>query len=516
MTQLNLMSRIIFTFLFIVGTAFADIHYVSTTGTDSGTCTEGSPCLTIQYGLSQMAGGDTLSIADGTYSGTDNMITTANTPPVGSESVYTKVVAENSGGVIIDGGGSNQPFWYEPGSANNVYWEFDGLIFQNSSAQNAYLVRASYVKFFNCGFAEANDTSDSFYAHTCSYVLTEGCYSWGSARYHFHYYNTDYSIFRRCVVRHDRSSNGFQMGYQIYNSSYIYIQNCIFIDSDQDSYYNSPEQYFAYKVPQVSRGHIYFTGNIALNSSASVLFIQEGDNNTVLDMVGWDLANGIWHRGTGGLSLTSSTFGSLTGYGIKSDAATDTVQDNLFYNVDGIVIHDAGTTLTNDYNSLYLGGTDYSGATAGENSFCADNSNAIDPADGTPGSGTASLKYPVRIESGSDLDGAASDSDDIGATILKKIGTDGTLYGETGYATVTNNDLWPFPNEDLIRTKMAAYEYDDGGGGAPEITGDRGFCASGETLTKYIWEYLGNTIPCSIYNECGNLHGAVISGGICQ
>jgi hypothetical protein len=41
------------------------------------------------------------------------------------------------------------------------------------------------------------------------------------------------------------------------------------------------------------------------------------------------------------------------------------------------------------------------------------------------------------------------------------------------------------------------------------IDGARGFAAgnsmdgSAQTLTKYVWEYLGNQIPCEIYGTCG-------------
>lgn len=118
-----------------------------------------------------------------------------------------------------------------------------------------------------------------------------------------------------------------------------------------------------------------------------------------------------------------------------------------------------------------------------------------------------SLEYLVRIENGSSYSGVASDSGDIGATILYQYGVSGTFWGEPGYNTLTSTPLWPFPNEALIKTKMAEYTYDDGSGGDPEITGARGFCATGTgldgvnpiTLTSYIWEYLGNEIPADIY-----------------
>jgi hypothetical protein len=111
------------------------------------------------------------------------------------------------------------------------------------------------------------------------------------------------------------------------------------------------------------------------------------------------------------------------------------------------------------------------------------------------------ILYPVRIEDGSAYDGVASDGGDIGATILKKYGKDGTFYGETGYSTLTNNNLWPWPNEGKIKT---AFSLDYG-----STTETRGFCSANKqldgineiTLTSYIWEYLGNQMPENIYKN---------------
>jgi hypothetical protein len=56
----------------------------------------------------------------------------------------------------------------------------------------------------------------------------------------------------------------------------------------------------------------------------------------------------------------------------------------------------------------------------------------------------------------------------------------------------------------LIKEKMAAYTYTDDTG---TVTGARGFCAGTslggypQTLTRYIWEYLGNEIPATIYGD---------------
>jgi len=161
----------------------------------------------------------------------------------------------------------------------------------------------------------------------------------------------------------------------------------------------------------------------------------------------------------------------------------------------------------NDYNAMFdVDEIDYLWTSPGVHSYCEDNSNAIDPISGTPGNGIPALKYPIKIEDGSNLDGTASDNGDRGATILNKIGIDGSLWGDQGYNEISEESLWPFPNEDLIKQTMQSYSYDNG-----NLTGNRGFADSTAkqrngiddvTLTSYIWEYLGNPIPCEIYNTC--------------
>ncbi|MBT3369101.1 MAG: SUMF1/EgtB/PvdO family nonheme iron enzyme, partial [Nitrospina sp.] len=60
-------------------------------------------------------------------------------------------------------------------------------------------------------------------------------------------------------------------------------------------------------------------------------------------------------------------------------------------------------------------------------------------------------------------------------------------YGEPGWNEVTDENLWPFPNERIIRELMR--ETVDG------VSGIYGFCVDGQSLTNYIWAYLGNTAP---------------------
>lgn len=94
------------------------------------------------------------------------------------------------------------------------------------------------------------------------------------------------------------------------------------------------------------------------------------------------------------------------------------------------------------------------------------------------------LRYLPQIETGAFLSTAGEDGTAVGAQILKQYGKSGTMWGDAGYNELQdgiggrdNVSLWPFPNEALIREKMAAPI----------------------TLTSYVWEYLGSPCPEWIY-----------------
>ncbi|GAI81260.1 unnamed protein product, partial [marine sediment metagenome] len=101
-----------------------------------------------------------------------------------------------------------------------------------------------------------------------------------------------------------------------------------------------------------------------------------------------------------------------------------------------------------------------------------------------------------------------------GANILYQYGKTGTIWDESGARALQDGtggeaetSLWPFPNEDVIKT---FFSVPNSSAGYTPSTNDttRGFCTTGNqldgstevTLTSYIWEYLGNEIPEDIYN----------------
>ena len=192
-----------------------------------------------------------------------------------------------------------------------------------------------------------------------------------------------------------------------------------------------------------------------------------------------------------------------------------------------------------DYNALFGNGANYGGRrvpTPGAHDLTTHN--VLYKAGTNPG---GSLKYlPRGAEAGSVLATAGTGGKRIGAQVLWKIGVDGTLYGQPGWNTVRDassgygaaaDRLWPFPNEARIKSDMASYQltadfvrtalarFVTGTDAAAKIDaevaripfsqllGTRGFATPGKrldgvnpvTLTSYIWEYLGNPMPASLY-----------------
>jgi hypothetical protein len=493
-------------------------------------------CSNLQECLGIMSGGDELVIRDGVYAGSENTIHPWNYPPSGSNESYTVIRAEHSGKVIFDGERARTLVDLNGNGMNPQpsYIEFEGLVFRNSMGALTSFIYVNHIKLKKCFFYDTDNTdeqySDSIFFRYSDYVLLEDCVTWGNGRYHYFILDSDHFILRRCLDRYDR---GVAVGYsnmgsfRIYSSSDVELQNCIAIDGDQGQYYlqhsdsglvsATPKSYW----PAGANGptdNVHIRGSFALNDKDMSMYILspqwDPKNNVVENSVFWDGRDGLWSRvGVEKNTIFNHlTIGKIAGLGwdtLKGEYGYSVVaKNNIFYQNDGYVLSwTDNDENSSDYNAFYGNEHNYStshGSHPQVHDLSLENSNEIDPSDGSPGNGVPALKYLTRIENNSDLDGAASDGGDIGATILYKIGRDGTLWGEEGYDEQTNQPLWPFPNEDLIKEKMQAYSYDNG-----NLTGNRGFAEDTNdqfgkplTLTRYIWQYLGNQIPCEIYDEC--------------
>ena len=458
---------------------------------------------TLHKAVSMMVSGDTVIIADGDWRKTSGMhIDTKHSPPDGTELNYSRILAETDWNVKL-------PYIHIETTKDNPtgYLEFRGIVFDNryiGSGITHISYNMHHTKFVRCGFLAHGLKGNT---HTCGfgsedstkatnqYNLMEECIAWGSGRYVFYCKYGKFNIFRRCVARHDFNAAPQMFNFRAYACAYTVYQNCISIDSDRVVNFVNPingesggywisdqgDQYG--EIGNIINGCIsikdiqlayYISGNKNLSGLTTVrncialdmtyklpklntlcaLMLLQDENAIVLNFtgVGAELQghDGIYCKKSGKKYIENCIIRDVNDEGVGINPSSDSVTINN-------VVH---------YNT---GGGKY-----------GKGSKRIDPFKN-------GLMYPVRIEANSELATLGRNGTVCGATILRKIGVSGSLYGEPGWNTVIDERLWPFPNETKIRELMR--ETVEG------VSGIYGFCEDGQTLTNYIWGYFGNAVP---------------------
>ncbi len=491
---------------------------------DSGDGSEINPKKYITSGLTLMSAGDTLIIKDGVYTGQNNIIGDFALPRVYPPSglgaaAYTKIQAENLGGVIIDG----QYNWAAFSNVNNDqinHLLISGIHFRRGSC-GVFTLKGDFNKVLKSGFEDGiPESSDAecpiaSIAGGSSYSLVEDSWVWGKGRYGLYtsspFGGTDHIVFRRVVVRMDDVPfDRVTCGIQFYQADTNVCQNCIVVDSKPaDSVTKIWGAFCTTALGGTLTPDNSFVGSIALaNEQYDGMYPSATTGNTTIEnMVLWDNEG----KGIGTTQLSEGTFnlGHITA-GNNGDHA---YRSNLGYPSttqvkDSIAVDNNGNAfnyidVVDDVNLFGNSGVDCAGCSI---------TNAIetDPLVPADGFASAALKYLVRIEPDSNLKNVASDGGDIGATILKRLGVSGTLYGEDGWDQLTGTDLWPWADESIWAGKMRAYQ-------ANGVNGNRGFVESGNglyggprTLTSYVWEYLGFPCPEGV---CTPLPDLIFYGG---
>jgi hypothetical protein len=230
-------------------------------------------------------------------------------------------------------------------------------------------------------------------------------------------------------------------------------------------------------------------GNLAINTVSTgeaVMFFDSltsvGGTITAVDNVvangvapfrAKDNSVGLWvsnDEGTAHTSITlrNNTVYNITGTGVRVDAPPDwasvVFESNLIANL--------SPTSSRCFDDA---SDDGARITAGNNQLFGCGSPTI-PHDASLLAADPKLSHLLM--------GASS----RGATVVKRY-TDGTL---------TDVDLWPFPNQDAIKQDLCA------GPDGTKLNGVNintrghnatGFCASGKSLTGYVWEQLGSASP---------------------
>lgn len=511
--------RLLIACLLIASPIHAATYYMGGVGDDFAN---------LQAAMAGMLAGDTLIVRAGTYTGAVNVIDRYHRPPDGTgtgDNPYTIIKAETDGEVTFDGENLRNMFSLQGTNDSNRahHIQFEGIIwgrndFEGNRASLVYVASCNYIKFLRCGAFDCHDGDDGhvFAVYNSSYVLIEDCYVWGQFDYPviFGHY-AEKSIARRVVARADRNLDVEEYinihGFNSYGNRECEFQNCIMIDSDQVYRWGSGTQCYAYAwmIRYDDAGYqledVYYRGCISLNNQGGLsgsYVVDDVSAVSFIDCIHWDAMNGVRPR-DGGVNFDHCTFGSLTGSGNAGCGIyfESTYRDDV---TNSII-----TGITNSYG-IYAGASRYCCLYNNLGNYSGTSDRTGDITDVNPLA--ASLLYLPRVESDSALSGVAEDSRDIGATVMYRIGVDGSLWGDPGYNTVTEVPLWPFPQESLIRAKFAAYT--EGG-----VNGARGFCATGKqangtddiTLTSYIWEYLGNQIPSDIYGT-GSITSSTRSG----
>ena len=509
---------------------------------------------TLKDGMAAISAGDTLVMKNGHWEhlDRDNTIPGSSgnkfqTLPGGDEEKYTTLIAEDPGQVILDGnsevvtinifGSYNHPDHPPSQSSftgNTNYIAIKGLVLKNSIKEALRVDHSHHVKLINIGIGPSdtghNGHLANVYIHKTKYVLIEGMYAWGHGRYKIQYKFSSEGIVRRSLVRIDDYAGALPLGgYISYCSRNILFQNNIMLDSDQSNYWL--DHYELTNAFGVAATNCYdyplgnvFKRSLSLNTHMGLMKADVRNTPEVTlweDLVGWDMKpDGQGGGQTGavpllsGVAVTQSNNITIGDVLLKGTSGSDfyfysrdggvsgaplalpsIVQDSILYGLgwNGSEVVDRGElvrntgflstfSLTNNNIYGFVGDIIQNTSDVTET-----NTSYINPA----------YKYITMLPRDSQLRTMAQDGGVMGANIMTMIGKSGTVYGEDGYDDETYLPMWPFPNQEIAQQHMQAFSYSgvDRNGESPGITGDRGFAVAEQTLTNYVWGYLGETVP---------------------
>lgn len=497
--------------------------FISPGGSDSNPGTESQPFLTFTKAFSSMQGGDELVLLDGVYTPSTTGVIDWDAGPKSSNSIpsglslsaMTYIHAMNSGEVIVEG-----DLFIGRSSRKDSYIKIRGIIFKG----HGQLYNTSYNTIKECFFSNGLTIGTNDHNNGNTHNLIEDVAVIASQRRIIaNNYRADYNVWRRIVIRGDGCNTSSCTGsgnpnvrFTIYNSKFCSTQNVIIIDS----LLGGGSRYADFATAQHSSATAEtpleaneWLGCISMNSEDSP-FQMEADHSVAPS-----------HHLENCVAVGNETPSSLTGINLGGDRESIVENCTVVFKTpttSSLIRRYDNTVSPTTRNCIARGDAKYAIVRGGMTSYINTYGNFTesrffsttvspgdirnDPMNDGP---IQSLKYPVRVEPGSALKGAGSGGKDIGANIIYKYGVDGTRYGEPGYNTLTSEPIWPWPNEDKIKSFMCA-----------EAGVTRGFCAA-ETLTKYIWEYLGSPIPPEIYgagvdNEPPSTPSAVTAAAISE
>jgi hypothetical protein len=459
-------------------------YFVSTTGNDANNgLSLATAFRTIGKAWGVIQSSDRLIVADGSYTGAS--------PPAGKSGTANGVIVVQS---LNPGGAQLAPVSFR----GNAYMAFVGFRINGAApavsiVSNGVGKPSHHLTFQQIGFSctpnTLTDESCFDLSDGTHHLLLEDSWGWGGGRYTILCYGgpggsppnvtCDNNTFRRLVLRQGPTTSGPgkpQAAINMYYGSSNLIENVIAIDGNASSDSSNSAFYVTAHVPPPNSNFNRLFGLIALKNLGYGLFLDCGgaicDGLEVRDSVFWASASGGIAISAGpapdescrNAVINRNTVGKSGGAGYDNYGCDNaTLTNNVFFQNSGfgaLQSPSAGSTTTNHHNGYF------------QNTSGARQNLSPGAGDLTSNPG---LLYITRIEAGSPYKNSGA-SGDIGASVIGRY-VDGQL---------TAQPLWPWPFEDRLRSEMCA-----------SVT--TGFCATGKSLTRYVWEYLGNAIPPGIY-----------------
>lgn len=456
---------------------------------------------TVGGAIGQMTSGSQVWVDDGTYTGVANAI---DDMPSGTAGDYTIIKARNVYGATIDSGLNSDAAWDYNKRLVKIYGTYiqvDGFKLRQRDSSNNYAnqVTGYYVKMTRCLLRIENAMNGEMWGVAVTGgshdVLIEDVAACGAFRYMFGVVGISTAVynvvFRRCIGRGDWSTTSEPYSiFALYGgnsetvakSHDIYFQNCIVLDTNliqaSNTYKHVP--WYIFKANYTAM----LDSCITLANYIPYYFFFRNDYNGY----NLEIKNSVFAANTGssttaswrGSSVTSgydrvhgcTFYGQPRAFSWNGTTSSGYIKNNLFVDLSSASISFSGTSPSSKiYNSFSSSGQQFGSNVVAYN---------------------GDMIYLPRVETISNRYSGGDGGANVGAHIVKKLGTSGTLYGDTGWNVETDDDLWPWTNEDDIRDWFMVANPPPAGASPSSNDTTRGFCASGQTLTNYIWGYLGN------------------------
>jgi hypothetical protein len=488
--------KIILLWLLFSPSIFAATYYIAATGGNDGNdgLSSGAPIATFTHAYTHLTAGDTLILLNGTY-------TIALAPLIsGTTGNPITFQGQTYGSVYIDPSSAGSAIAVHSNNETPVgYLTFQNIIARGNGEYPAVNVNGSddateinmvhniiMQKVGAFGSAQETNTAVFSIGNNARDCLFEDIFSYGRGRKALQAFGSLRITIRRAVIRYDYWEGDSYIPtdprdeFSGYNTEDSIFEDIIAIDSaPTPSGYSGDRNIFTSSGNATpanvtrSAGNKYF-GLLAMNCNyGNGIEINGGSsedpnyNNAFKDII-------IWNPQYYGINvynnddLSNVTYSTVYSAGLRGFVVNPSPASPV-------------TNVTMQYNFSYnnANGDMYGAETTYSNNTCIGTGCNTEP------SYAPTMTYVVQP--------AMVEGHERGGTMDYRY-VDGTLTGTR---------LWPWPEEDVIRdnmcnaTDLAESNRVSGNGAGWEPS----WCASTDTLTTFVWEYAGGTIPEDIYDD---------------